>query len=84
MEDLKSNVKKIRVVFQKEPDKEIFTLQGIKDYSRDGKAYIFSVNDILTEILNKFKEQPHFTLEVIDQNLEEIFIEKAGEDNYEI
>jgi len=84
VDDLKSNVKKIRVVFQKEPDKEIFSLQGIKDYSRDGKAYIFSVNKNLTEILNKLKEQPHFVLEVIDQNLEEIFIEKAGENNYEI
>ena len=84
VDDLKSNVKKIRVVFQKEPDEEIFSLPGIEDYTRDGKAYIFSINNNLTKILNKLKEQPHFTLEIIDQNLEEIFIDKVGDDNNEI
>lgn len=77
MDELKTTVKKIRAVFQREPDDSLFEIPGVQSVSRQGNAYLISVDDNLAEILRRLHEQPHYTLDVIDQNLEEIFIEKV-------
>ena len=82
VDELKTTVKKIRVVFQKEVPEELFALPGIRSYTKDGSVYLISVEDNLQEIINNLKIYPHYTLDIIDQNLEEIFIEKVkGEKN---
>ncbi len=78
VDELKTYVKKIRVVFQKEVPAELFSRPGIQGYTREGSAYLISVENNLQDILNSIKEYPYYTLDIIDQNLEEIFIEKVG------
>jgi len=80
IDDLKTSVKKIRVVFQKDVPDELFSQPGIQSYTREGSAYLLSVEDNLQEILNSFKKYSYFVLDIIDQNLEEIFIEKVRRD----
>lgn len=80
MDELKSTVKKIRVVFQREPDRDLFSQPGIVKVEKQGSAYLIAVENNLTEIISKIKQYPHFTLDIIDQNLEEIFIEKVRGD----
>ena len=77
VDELKNSVKKIRVVFQQEPDSILFSFHGIVNVERQGSAYLISVEDNLSEILKRLKEVPYYTLDVIDRNLEEIFIEKV-------
>lgn len=80
IDELKTVVKKIRVVFQKEVPPELFSRPGIRSYTREGSAYLVSVENNLQDILADFKKYPYFTLDIIDQNLEEIFIEKVKGD----
>jgi ABC-2 type transport system ATP-binding protein len=80
VDELKTSVKKVRVVFQKDVPDELFTLPGIQSYSREGNAYLLTVEDHLQEILNSIRVYPYYTLDIIDQNLEEIFIEKVRRD----
>jgi len=84
LDDLKSEIKKIRVVFQKEPDPDVLSLPGIDNYTQDRNAYIISVSKNLNQILKKLEQEPHFSLDVIEQNLEDIFIDKVGDDKDEI
>ncbi len=77
MDELKSTVKKIRVVFQREPDGSLFLQPGIVKAEKQGSAYLIDVEDNLTEVINQIKQYPHFTLDIIDQSLEKIFIEKV-------
>ncbi len=84
LDDLKTDNKKIRVVFQQDPDTEVLSLPGIENYSKEKNAYIFTVSKNLDNILKRLKQQPHFTLEIIDQDLEEIFMEKVRGDKNEL
>lgn len=77
IDDLKTSVKKIRVVFQKEPDPALFARPGIVTVEKDGNAYFLSVENHLQELLADIKKIPYFTLDIIDRNLEDIFMEKV-------
>lgn len=77
MDELKTTVKKIRVVFLREPDAELFAMRGIKNVAREGSSYLISVENNLQEILERLRANPYLALDIIDQNLEEIFIEKV-------
>lgn len=79
LDELKTGIKKIRVVFQHEPGADFSLWPGVKDVSRHGSAYLLAVDNNLPEIIERLKKYPYFTLDVIDQNLEEIFIEKVRE-----
>ncbi|MCW3491664.1 ABC transporter ATP-binding protein [Dethiobacter alkaliphilus] len=81
VDQLKTTVKKIRIVFQHEPKDDLFSLPGVVNVAKEGSAYVVSVEDNLQEILQRFKSVPHFTLDVIDRNLEDIFIEKVRGDS---
>ncbi len=83
MDNLKTTVKKIRVVFQREPGSSLFSQPGITEVSREGSAYLIAVEENLEGILAEIKKYPYFTLDIIDQNLEEIFIEKVRGDRHE-
>lgn len=81
VDQLKTTVKKIRIVFQHEPKDDLFSFPGVVNVVKEGSAYVVSVEDNLQEILQRFKSVPHFTLDVIDRNLEDIFIEKERGDS---
>ncbi|MEJ6951486.1 ABC transporter ATP-binding protein [Natronospora cellulosivora (SeqCode)] len=80
VDDIKENVKKVRVVFQKEPDENVLRQAGIESYKQQGNAYIFTIDDNFQEVLKNLKQHPHFTLDIIERNLEEIFIDKVKGD----
>lgn len=77
--ELKGSVKKIRVVFQHQPDPEVFETPGISDYESKGNEYLISVADNLQEVIARIQEEPLFAFEIIDQDLEDIFLQQVGE-----
>jgi ABC-2 type transport system ATP-binding protein len=76
LDELKTTVKKIRIAFQHEPGVDFLSWPGVREVNRQGSAYLLAVDNYLAETLGRLQEYPHFALEVIDQNLEEIFIDK--------
>ncbi|RQD76485.1 MAG: ABC transporter ATP-binding protein [Candidatus Syntrophonatronum acetioxidans] len=78
LDKLKTQEKIIRVVFQKEPPPDLLEKPGIKKVERDGKAYLIYVEENFDEIFAAYEKVSHFILEVIDQNLEELFIDYMG------
>jgi ABC-2 type transport system ATP-binding protein len=80
LDELKATGKKIRVVFQHEPGIDFLSWPGVREVNRQGNAYLLAVDNYLPETLGRLQEYPHFTLEVIDQNLEEIFLDKIREE----
>lgn len=79
LDDLKSGEKELRVVFQKEPPPELLARPGITAVAREGKAYRLQVAENLEEIWQACAELPHYALEVIDRDLEEIFLRCLAE-----
>lgn len=77
MDELKVNEKVIRVVFQKNIDDNDLWMDGVRDVSRQGKGYIIKVADNFEYIYRAISKIPHFTLEIVERNLEDIFMEYA-------
>lgn len=77
MDDIKLNEKVIRVVFQREINQEKLLLKGVKEISRQGKGYIIKVAENFDEVYRVITEIPHFTVEILERNLEDIFMEYA-------
>lgn len=77
MDDIKLNEKVIRVVFQREINQEKLLLKGVKEISRQGKGYIIKVAENFDEVYRAITEIPHFTVEILERNLEDIFMEYA-------
>ncbi len=74
MDSLRSKEKEIRVVFQKEPPPGLLQRPGISGVEREGRAYRISVSENLEEIWQECAALPHFVLEMIGPDLEEIFL----------
>jgi ABC-2 type transport system ATP-binding protein len=83
LDELKSQEKEIRVVFQKEPPPELFEQPGVWQVFREGRAYRVAVFDRLEEIWQSFDAFPHYTLEVKSTDLEEIFLRYVTEEGNE-
>lgn len=81
MEQLKVEEKTIRVVFQKEPPEEFFSLPGVKAIQKEGKtAYLITIEDNFHAIYEACSNYPHFVLEIYHRNLEDMFLDYAGRD----
>lgn len=78
MDQLKLGQKKIQAAFQVNPPERIFQMPGIERVNRDGRRYVIHVSDNVDEILMNLREIPHFAVDVVDLNLEDIFMEYAG------
>jgi len=74
MEQLKSSFKDIRVVFREEPPISIFSIKGITKIKRRDNAFLISVSQNAEEIWAACHRTPHFSLEYIDKNLEDIYL----------
>lgn len=79
MDSLRSNEKEIRVVFQKEPPPDLFRKPGISRVEREGRAYRISVSDNLEDIWQECAALPHFVLELVGPDLEEVFLRYMDE-----
>ncbi len=80
MDKLKTQEKVIRAVFQKEPKPALFERPGIKKVEKEGNGYLIFVDDHFEDIFEDCKKVPHFLLEIIDQNLEDLFMDYVGGD----
>ncbi len=81
LDELKTQEKEIRVVFQKEPPADFFDLPGVKEVKQEGKALRVVVVSNLEEIWQACANFPHYTLEIVGSNLEDIFLRyMEGED----
>ncbi len=81
MDKLKTQEKIIRAVFQKEPPAGFFEKPGIKKVQKEGNGYLISVEENFEEIFEECKKIPHFHIEIIDQNLEDLFVAYVGGEN---
>ena len=79
MEHLRKEEKTIRVVFQKEPPKTLFSMPGIKDINREGKlGFLITVEDNFSAIFEACSRHPHFVLDIYHRNLEDLFHDYSG------
>lgn len=79
LDDFKYNERVIRVVFQDAAPESLLATQGIKSIERQGNGYLLTVTDRFDEIYTELLNTPHFALEVVEQDLESIFLDYAGE-----
>lgn len=77
MDDIKTNEKVIRVVFQREVSEEELMLEGVKEVVKQGKGYLIKVGDNFEGVYKAILAKPHFALEIIERNLEDVFMEYA-------
>lgn len=73
--DLKTGEKRIRVVFQGQPPEGVFNQPGIARVEPQGSGYLLTVTENVHGVLEELSQHPHFALEIIDLDLEDIFIE---------
>jgi len=77
MADLKTEEKRIRVVFQGRPPEGVFDLPEITRVDQDGSAYLLTVAGNPHGVVEELARHPHFALEIVDMDLEDIFLEYA-------
>ncbi len=77
LEDMKIDEKRIRVAFQVDPPGDLFDHPDVVKIERDGRKYLVTVRGSVDHIIHKCSRIPHFALDVIDMNLEEIFLQYA-------
>ncbi|UMZ74424.1 hypothetical protein [Natranaerofaba carboxydovora] len=64
-------------MFQGKVEPEFFEYPGIEKVETKGSSYIITVSENFDEIYQRCKERPTFTIEIIDQSLEEILIDRG-------
>ncbi len=79
LDELREREREIRVVFQKEPPPELFKHPGILEVKQEGMAYRIIVSDCMEEIWQSCAAFPHYALDVISADLEDIFLRYTGE-----
>jgi ABC-2 type transport system ATP-binding protein len=78
IEHLKSNVRKVQVVFKDSIPEDIKGHKDILKIENRGRVYEIIVNDHMDELITNIKQHDPILLETIDMSLEEIFIYKMG------
>ncbi len=79
MEQLRTDEKIIRVVFQREPPKELLSMTGIKEIKREGNlGFLLTIEDNFNSIYEACSKFPHFVLDVYHRNIEELFRDYSG------
>jgi len=80
LDDFKYNERVIRVVFQGTPPNSLLETLGIKTIERQGSGYLLTVTENFDQIYTALQNTPHYALEVVEQDLESIFLDYAGEE----
>lgn len=78
IDELRTSEKKVRVAFQSEPPAELLAHPCIRHIEHEGRRYVFTTSGDLADFLEKAGAVPHFAMEVVDLNLEEIFLAYAN------
>ncbi len=84
MEQIKSESKTIRVVFQKDPPEELLQMPGIRDVQREGKlGYLITVEENFSAVLDACAQWPHFVLDTYHRSLDELFSDYTGSGDFD-
>jgi len=85
VEDMRTNEKRVRFVPQRQIDPRELEGPGVREVEREGSGFVLSVTDDLDAVLARLSRLPHFVMEVVDLNLEEVFFDyvEEGEDTHE-
>ena len=77
LEELKGKVKKVKLTFAGEPPADA-RIEGARDVARDGREWVVTYEDYTEEKLDELRKLPISGLQVIDLDLEDIFVVLVG------
>lgn len=80
LDDLKTNHKIIKVVLNELLPESIKSLPGVKDINQQGKGYIIATNKNNENIIKSIDNLKPIAMEILNQSLEDIFINYIGRD----
>jgi ABC-2 type transport system ATP-binding protein len=77
LDELKGKVKKVKLTFPGEPPADA-RIEGARDVARDGREWMVTYEDFAEEKLAELRKLPISGLQVIDLDLEDIFVVLVG------
>jgi len=80
VEAIRRDEKRVRFVPQHEISPDDLRLPGVTGVERQGKGFVLSVSSDLEALLQRLAAIPHFVLEVVDLNLEDVFFDYMGKE----
>lgn len=84
IEEMKKNIKKLQVVFEKEINVEDLNFEEIDVVTKVGRVYNLVTKEYSDELIKKINKLNPIFIEEIDLSLEDMFIHAIGEEeNYE-
>lgn len=78
LDALKEASRRIRVVFQGEPPSDLASWQGIERVEVDGRLHLLHVSGNADALVARLQTYNPFVVEVLEQNLEDLYFETAG------
>ncbi len=79
MDDIKTKLKKIRVVFPEDINSGLLReMRGVVGVTAQGRGILIEVDDNFEDITARLQEMRPLDMEVIDQNLEDVFMRFTG------
>ncbi|MHC1682022.1 MAG: ABC transporter ATP-binding protein [Clostridiaceae bacterium] len=83
IEEMKRNIKKLQVVFEKEIDEDVLKYEDIDAITKVGRVYNLVTKEYSNQLLENLKKLNPIFIEEIDLSLEDMFIYALGEEeNY--
>jgi ABC-2 type transport system ATP-binding protein len=80
-DELKGQLKKVRVAFNTDPAPQLLTRPGILRVEREGRNYLLTFRGDQDDLIEHLRQADYRSLEVLDLTLEDIFTELAGRDS---
>jgi len=77
LEELKDKVKKVKLTFAGDPPGDV-RIEGARNVDRDGREWVVTYEDFSEEKLNALRKLPVSDAQVIDLDLEDIFVVLVG------
>lgn len=77
LDALKEESRRIRVVFQGEPPADLASWEGVGRVEADGRLHLLHVSGDVDALVARLKTYNPFIVEVIEQNLEDLYFETA-------
>jgi len=77
LEELKDKVKKVKLTFAGDPPGDV-RIEGARNVDRDGREWVVTYEDFSEDKLNALRKLPVSDAQVIDLDLEDIFVVLVG------
>lgn len=78
LDALKEASRRIRVVFQGDPPADLASWEGVERVEADGRLHLLHVSGDVDAVVARLEAHNPFVVEVIQQNLEDLYFETAG------